>query len=69
VRDFGVDFVGGDFKKWFVGLDGVANGFEPARDYPFFYAFAECGHDELGRHVAVPSLAGSAGLVGQVERG
>ncbi len=46
-RDFGVDFVGGNFDKGFVNSDSVADGLQPAGHGSLGDGFTECGECDI----------------------
>ena len=45
--DLGVDLVGGDFEKRFIGLDGIADLLEPRGDGAFGDRLAKGGHADF----------------------
>ena len=52
--NFGVDFVGGDFKQRFVALNLVARLFQPLGNSALDDGFAHLGHDDVSRHDFLP---------------
>jgi hypothetical protein len=52
-RDFRVHFVGGDLEEWLVGLNAVADVFEPTCDGAFGDGFTELRHGDVHERLLV----------------
>jgi hypothetical protein len=48
--NFGVHFIGGNFKQRFITLDFVSGLFQPLGDRAFENTFAHLGHDDVDSH-------------------